>query len=576
MKNRPFQTVALLLTFLFVLPTPQLIVVAQEPAATSGQEKSKKESSEEKKLREREEKLKKKEEQRKNKEARLRANEDKKYRTLSDFAQDLYAEDPEFRERVDDAYLDLQRTHQAEAFLINVARQRSYSVIDNEEAVVKSRRILYESPRIQDYVNRLGQQIVPEDSDKLYAFKVFVDPIPQAYTLSTGTVLLSTGLVSLLDNEAQLVYVLAHELAHVYRDHWKMKMMVSLGEEEYNKKQERKRLMWASVMALAGAGIGAAISGKEGAATGVLTGAVAGYAIGSYYSKKIALDWNVAQENEADDFAMKATLGRSFDIKEVPKLYATLSQQAIKDSRFQLGFIGARSRLRERAEHAQKLIDGALQADYQTALQASQIKGASSEFNLIMAELKRDNGIEAFHRDMFQMSRKNLQDAVSLRSDDPVTVYYYGRVMKQVSRTKEELDLAQQFLVRAVSLDTRHEIPDVQLHRALMLMDSNNSSSYPEAIAALKSYIITYGQKRALEIRNEQVVPPNLNILYGYMRLLGDKTWTAPDVVEIFKASTGTNPNNTNPLVQSPAKIPRVEPASQTLSPTPVKQVQKP
>ena len=86
----------------------------------------------------------------------MRANEDKKYRTLSDFAEDLYAEDPEFKERVDDAYLDLQREQQAEAFYINVSRQRAYSVTDNDEVTVKSHRKLYESPRIQDYVNRLG------------------------------------------------------------------------------------------------------------------------------------------------------------------------------------------------------------------------------------------------------------------------------------------------------------------------------------------------------------------------------------------------------------------------------------
>ena len=72
-------------------------------------------------------------------------------------------------------------------------------------------------------------------------------------------------------------------------------------------------------MALAGTGLGTAIGGKDGALTGLLTGAVAGYAVGSYYSRKIALDWNVAQENEADDFAIKATLGKSFDIKEVPE-----------------------------------------------------------------------------------------------------------------------------------------------------------------------------------------------------------------------------------------------------------------
>ena len=216
------------------------------------------------------------------------------------------------------------------------------------------------------------------------------------------------------------------------------------------------------------------------------------------------------------------------------------------------------------------MIDGALQQQYQAALQSSQIKGLGAEFNLIMSELKRDNGIEAFHRDMFQMSRKNLQDAVALRSDDPLTVYYYGRIMKQVGRTKEELDLAQQSLIRAVSLDTRHEIPDVQLYRALMLMDSNNSNTYPEAVVALKSYIVDFGQKRAREIRNEQMTPPNLGILYGYLRLLGDKTWTVPDAAEVLRASTDGN-SKPNQLPQ-PATIPRIQPASQTLSPAPVKQ----
>src|SRR6185436_16303103 len=90
MKNRPLQIVALLLTFLFMLPTPCLIAAAQDPAANTTQEKPKQESSEEKKLREREESLRKKEEERKNKEAKLRATEAKKYQTLTDFAQDLY------------------------------------------------------------------------------------------------------------------------------------------------------------------------------------------------------------------------------------------------------------------------------------------------------------------------------------------------------------------------------------------------------------------------------------------------------------------------------------------------------
>jgi predicted Zn-dependent protease len=414
---------------------------------------------------------------------------------------------------------------------------------------------------------------VPEDSDKLYSFKVIINPIPQAYTLSTGTVLVSSGMVSLLDNEAQLAYVLAHELAHVYKDHWRIKVMLPFAEAEYNKKQERKRAMWAGVLALAGAGFGAAIGGGRDALIGAGIGAGAGYAIGTYYSRKIGLDWNVAQENEADDFALKATLGKSFDIEEVPKLYAAMAKAARFDNRIQLGFLGARSRIKERTDYAQKLIAGSLQVPYQEALKSNKLKGTSPEFNLIMSELKRDNGIEAFYFDMFQMAKMNLQQAVILRSDDPVSAYYYGRVMKQVGRTPDELELAQQSLMKAINLDTRREIPEVQLHRALMLMDSKDNTNQAEAVAALKLYITAYERKRATLISNDGLLPPNVDVLYGYMRQLGDKTWTAPDLAEIMKLGPG---NSSGSITQPQTSIPRLEPASQTLSPTNQRKTRKP
>jgi predicted Zn-dependent protease len=573
MKNRPVQVVALLLTALFTIPTPQLIAAAQEPAANATQEKPKQESSEEKKLRQEEENRKKKEEKRQKEEEKARVVAIKNYKTLTEFAEDLYAGDRDFREQVDDGYSDLQAAHAEQAYRINISRRQEVLLTENEGEMLTLRRALYDNPRVQEYVNRLGQQIVPDDSDKLYAFKVVVNPIPYAYTLSTGTILVSTGMISLLENEAQLTYVLAHELAHVYKDHWRIKVMMPIAEAEYNRKQAMKQMFWATVLSLTAAGVGSAVAGKEGAAVGAVSGFVAGRAIGNYYAGKIGLDWNIAQENEADDFALKAILQKSFDIKEVPRLYAIMAQVSSKDMRTQLGFLGARSRIRERTEYAQKLIDGSLQPQYQEALKANRIKGTGPEFNVIMAELKRDNGIEAFYRDMFQLARMNLQESVMLRSDDPLAAYYYGRVMKQIGRTKEELDLAQQSLLKAISLDTRHEIPEVQLHRALLLMDSKDNSTNPEAIAALKSYITAYGQKRATSIRNDRLVPPNLDILYGYMRLLGDKTWTVPDVVETLRASSG---NPSSPAASTPSSIPRIEPASQTLSPTSPKKTRKP
>lgn len=566
MKKRSLHVIALVLTFFFTLPTPQLIASAQEPDAKKAQEKPQKPSDEETKLLKKEESKDKKEEERKRNEEKLRAKGLKKYQTLSDFAMDLYASDLEFKDAVDDAYLDLQRDHALQAYRINRSDDKDVVATENHGDILQLRRALYLNPRVQEYVNRLGQQIVPEDSEKLYSFKVFMHPIPQAYTLSTGTILISTGMISVLDNEAQLAYVLAHELAHVYKDHWRIKAMLPLAEEEYNKKQEKKRMMWAGLAAAAGAGIGAVAGGSNGSLIGAASGLIAGATVSSFYAKNINLDWNAAQEDEADDFALRATLGKSFDIQEVPRLYTVMAQVAKNDSRCELGFIGSRSRLRDRYDYAQKMLAGALQAPYQEALKANRIKGISPEFNLVMAELKRDNGIEAFYYDMFLLAKKNLEQAVMLRSDDALAAYYYGRVMKTVGRTKEDLDIADRSLVKAISLDVRHEIPEVQLQHALMLMDNNkDSSNNAAAITALKDYITSFERKRATEISTKELLPPNVDVLYGYMRLLGEKTWTAPGVVEVMNRA----PSSSTPFQQAPGSVPVVQPASQTLSPSP-------
>lgn len=561
MKNRLLKLPAFLLMSLFVLPTPQLIVNAQEANTQPAQEKPPAESKEEKELRKRQERLNKKEEDRKKQEEKVRESQAKTYQTLNEFSEELYASDSVFREFVDYGFIRVQASHATEAYAINTSRRRRTLMTENAGEVLNLQRALYDNPRIQEYVNRLGQQIVPEDSDKLYSFKVVTHPIPYAYTLSTGTILVSTGMISVLENEAQLAYILAHEVAHVYKDHWRIKVMLPLAEAEYNRRQQIKRAFWGALLGVSAAAVGQAVGG-DGAAR---AGFDAGQLISAYYARNIALDWNTVQENEADDFALKATMGKFFDVREVPRLYATMAQVAQRDNRTQLGFLGSRLRIRERTEYAQKMIDGVLKVQYQEALQGNKIKGIGPEFNLIVAELKRDNGIEAFYNDMFQLAKMNLQQSVMLRSDDPLATYFYGRVLKQVGRTKEELDLANQLLLKSISLDTRNEIPDVQLHRALMLMDSKDAASQAQAIEAFKSYVTGYSRKRAANISSEELVPPNLDVIYGYMRLLGDKTWTAPTVNELVRA---TSPGSSVPAPQAPASIPRVEPASQTLSPT--------
>ena len=537
------RTLVALMLVTSLLQMPVLSVFAQDPAP---------QSAEEKKLRDQDEKAKKKEEDRKEKEAKARAKEQKKYNTLKDFAEDQYASDLEFKDAVDETYLDLQGQHAIEAYVINTRPQREYLATENEGEVLKIRRALYENPRVAEYVNRLGQRLVPDDTDKLYTFKVMVSPIPTAYTLSTGTILVSTGMISMLDNEAQLAYILGHELAHVHKDHWRLKVMMPLAEAEYNERQEKKA-RWRGMLigAVAGAAIGGIAGGKGDAAQMAMYGANMGQDIARSFAKKINVDWHQTQEDEADDFALKLMLDKSYDAQEVPRLYENLAKVARSDARMQLGFLGNRARIRQRTEYSQRQLQGALSGKYQELVKSGKLVGTSPEYSLIMAELKRDNGIEAFYFDMFRMSLANLQQSYTIRSDDPLAAYYYARVLKQVGRTKEDLDQAQQLIMTAIRLDARGNIPEIQLHRAMLLVDSKEPALQAEAVSSLKQYILAY-QKKRIEMRGEDgTLPSNVDILYDYMRLLGEKNWRAPQAGRPIMAG---NPTPAPSSAPAPAK----------------------
>jgi hypothetical protein len=325
--------------------------------------------------------------------------------------------------------------------------------------------------------------------------------------------------------------------------------------------------MWGAIFAGAGAAVGGAFKGGQGAAIGAMTGLVSGYVIGSVLSKKLSVEWDYVQENQADEFALKNTLDKNYDIQEVPKFYLALKQASAADQRVGLGFIAQSKRIKDRAEYASKEIQGTLQADYQAKLKAGQLVGTSPDYQLMMAELKRDNGVIAFAFDMFGMARQNLRQAVNLRSDDARARFYYAKVMKLTARNDVEKTLARGELLTAIKLDEdRHAIPEAELQRAVMLMDSPDSSSQAEATQALKNYIVSYQASQVQDLKYSSFLPPNMEILQDYLRLLGEPKWTPP-FPELYRVlahdvvAAGTTPG----LV--PASVPG---ASQGTASTPV------
>lgn len=87
--------------------------------------------------------------------------------------------------------------------------------------------VLREGGRFNDaalaaYVDRIGQSLArhAETRDVSYTFTVLDGDVPNAFALPGGYVAITRGLLALLDSEAEVASVLAHEIGHVTARHY--------------------------------------------------------------------------------------------------------------------------------------------------------------------------------------------------------------------------------------------------------------------------------------------------------------------------------------------------------------------
>lgn len=438
------------------------------------------------------------------------------------------AQRPEVIARIQDAWDEARRHDMDVAFKVN---QTSRALELSPIALAEFRQNfgeLYNNPILQGYVNTIGQRIVPTGSPNLYTIRLLLDPVPRAEALSTGTIYVSTGLVALLDSEAQLAYVLGHEIAHVERRHQYNEIRNGILEEEFSKEKQtevvKKRAILGAVSAIGGAAIGGAAGGGSGALLGGVLGGVGGIVTGQFIfrNKFKPTEWKTADENEADEAGLKYMLDQNYDAREVPRMYARLDNLVGRDSRVGLGFIGSPVRTHERQAQITKLITTAYKADLENKMKTGLV-GSGPEFQFLMSALKRDNGVIALDYDLYAVARDNLEEAVKLRSNDPRAHYYLGKVIAATGRSADDKQQALTQFLQAIQYDAeRGANPEPHLEQALYEISQNDPSKQTEIQKELKTYVTLYQRQ------HEGQLPPNMYVIYDYMLVSGDKSWYVP------------------------------------------------
>jgi len=162
---------------------------------------------------------------------------------------------------------------------------------------VEGRMKLFPVRSVQEYVTTLGDSLLPpgnRGTSKALEFRFFVveDSSINAASLPDGTLLINTALLGAIQNEAQLAFVLSHEIAHVLQvHHWR---------EVHETRGQRVGLIIAGVVAsgfigdaglfMAGLGIASVVNGHQ---------------------REL--------ENQADRLGLQNVIEHGYDAREAPK-----------------------------------------------------------------------------------------------------------------------------------------------------------------------------------------------------------------------------------------------------------------
>jgi cold shock CspA family protein len=167
---------------------------------------------------------------------------------------------------------------------------KSYKIVPSREA--------------QEFISKLGNSLVPDHQRQLpdgdprkISFRFFLVENGgfNALTYPNGVIVVYSGLFDVLENEAQLAFVLSHEISHVVEKHaWQ--------QNEYYRSE---------LIALREAG-------------GLVPG---GLRLGNLQASSSSIQYARTLENQSDRVALEWMLAAGYDIREAPQSWRAVSKK---------------------------------------------------------------------------------------------------------------------------------------------------------------------------------------------------------------------------------------------------------
>jgi len=170
---------------------------------------------------------------------------------------------------------------------------------------VQNNNLCFEDSYLESYLYALVYRIYPSRLDDgrpgILNIKILKDLAPNASIFPNGTLFISTGLLSTINSEEELIGVLAHEISHFVLDH----SIININKDV--QRQKRAEFWAATATVVAAAADVYLATNNEYYASGAITmsTAILAYSIAASVNERMGLKYSREQEMEADKCAVE-------------------------------------------------------------------------------------------------------------------------------------------------------------------------------------------------------------------------------------------------------------------------------
>jgi predicted Zn-dependent protease len=144
---------------------------------------------------------------------------------------------------------------QGEKSLILIDRATEVEMGEQTDRGIREEYAVLDDPDLTNYIDEIGQELAyfNERKDILFTFTILDSDIVNAFAAPGGFIYVTTGLLKMADDEAEMACVLAHELGHVTARHSVRALQKAMGVQVLTQLLLGDHEAWQQV---AGAGAG--------------------------------------------------------------------------------------------------------------------------------------------------------------------------------------------------------------------------------------------------------------------------------------------------------------------------------